>query len=325
MQFILKNLKKQIRVKRIFVLVTISSATILTILVFTGLAILKLTSHPSPPIAMSEYAINSGRVESIEADLLGTGNKQLVEIHQTDNEVVFKIKNNNEIIVSHEFSQILRPSTTYSVLQLNANNPKEYIRWDQIAGPHQWETLFITLHDSKLYTIPSGDFEKEVWYQRFWTSRDELIVWDINGDGLMEIIEFVDEYPPSAPRLEDEEIKNITLREFSKTHPEEIVGESAWKIVSRENYGVGRGAKVIWNIHTFVDGRVPMIRKLDGKEYSEYEDLLLNYVQVARKDQGVILPILVSKNDLSSDSIEFNNFVRTFWTVGVPNEEPMEL
>jgi hypothetical protein len=268
--------------------------------------------------------------DEIEVDLLGSGTSQLVLISQTEDKVTLEVREENAVLTTKEFSNgYLRPSSRYSVVQLNLNSSKEYIRWDQTAGPHQTETFFITLHESQLFTIPSADFDKEVWYQPFWTSRDTLAMGDLDGDGLVEIFEFVDELPPDAPRLEDGQIKEITTAAFAEKGMPDNFAEDAWLIISRENEGIGRGRKVIWSIHTVVDSQPPFIRKLTQEEFENSTNRLMDsyyaFMKELPEDEAELASKLVSRTELTKDSTDFNDFVRAFWTLGMLFEEPMEV
>jgi len=99
--------------------------------------------------------------------------------------------------------------------------------------------------------------------------------------------------------------------------------DDMWKIVSRENSGIGRGRKVIWNVYTRRN-QDPLLFQKSNKE--EYEKLTSNIIkamkQVNETNQGT--EQLISKYDLTQDSIDFNNFVRNFWTQGYPYAQPFD-
>jgi len=263
--------------------------------------------------------------EIFEADLLGIGSHQKVRVAQTDNTVEFILLNENQEIAKREFSDgTIRPSSQYTTIKLDDNSSKEFIRWEQNSGPHQTETFIITVHENNFYSIPSGDFRNKVFYEPFWNGRDMLVIGDFDGDGLSEIIEFVDELPPDSPRLKDEELKKITRESFSERDMPELA-DSAWDILSRENQGKGRGRKVIWGIHTFVSSNPPFFRKLADEEYDRVADIIIkanNSIIENVKDSEMVE--IISVNQLTEDSIDFNLFVRNFWTLGFPYELPMD-
>jgi hypothetical protein len=261
-------------------------------------------------------------IEVIEADLLGKGEKQTINIIISENTITLEVLDDGKKVTNKTFyNGRIRPALDYSTVQLDSNNPKEYIRWDQVAGPHQFETFIITVYDNHIFSLASLNPETATWYEPFWTNRDRLVIGDIDGDGFAEIIEFVDEYPPNAQKLEDAEIEDFTKKEI------EEYGDDMWTIVARENYGSGRGRKVIWNIHsfTYTESGTPIIIKLVGEEFEETATKLINTYQNAINDvEETELSEIISVTQLEQNSIDFNNFVRDFWTLGQPYERPIK-
>lgn len=264
--------------------------------------------------------------EEFEADMLGLGSAQMVQVIQNDNSVEFRLIHDNQEVSRSLFDDgSIKPSPTHSIIQLDNSSSKEFIRWDQVVGPHQTETFILTVHEGNFYTIPSGDFANRVWYQPFWNIRGKLVIGDLNGDGLSEIVEFVDEYPPESPRLIDEELEKITIDSFQDKGVAEMA-EEAWTIVSRENYGEGRGRKVVWGIHTFVPSNPPFIRKLEGNQFDQIAKIIIEASNsVNDTTPNYETESIISKYQLVQDSIDFNQFVRQFWTHDFPYEKPMQI
>lgn len=268
--------------------------------------------------------------EVIEADLLGKGTKQQIQIISGENTIEFKIKSDGKDVVSKIFTDgSITPNATCSAVQLDLNNPKDYLRCDQVVGPHQVETNLLTIHQGNLYTIPSGDFKKKVWYEPFWTTRDNLVIGDVNNDGFAEIIEFVSEYPANTPRANEPEIEEISRREFKKQGLSQEIADNSILIANRENYGIGMGRKVIWGIHTFTDNKTPLIRRLIGDEYDQIASTIIgaNHVVVEefmKNENNPRLTEIIKVTDLNQESIDFNNFVRNFFTHARSYEYPMD-
>jgi len=258
-------------------------------------------------------------VKTLEGDLLGKGYKQKVIVSVGERKVKIEVYDNGKLVASNVFSDgFVKPTMNYELIKLNKNISREYIRWDQYVGPHEKETHILTTKDSIVRPVFSADYDNKQWYAPFWSSRGETYIGDIDADGVAEIIEFVDEFPPEAPRLVDSEIEKITRREFPDDKKDDM-----WKIVSRENSGIGRGRKVIWNVYTRRN-QDPLLFQKSNKE--EYEKLTSNIIkamkQVNETNQGT--EQLISKYDLTQDSIDFNNFVRNFWTQGYPYAQPFD-
>ena len=255
--------------------------------------------------------------ETIEGDLLGTGSKQKITISVGEREVKIEVIENGKVVASNVFDYgFVKPSTEYSLIKIDQNKSQEYLRWDQYVGPHHVETLILTTGDGIVRPALAADYENEVWYLPFWSSRDSTYIRDINDDGIAEVLEYADEFPSDAPRLIDPEIEKITRREF----PDDL-GDDMWRIVSRENFGEGRGRKVIWNVYTILNEDPLLFKKANKEEYEELTANILEAIKYASRETKYF-PEVISRYDLSQESISFNNFVRDFWTQGFPYTEP---
>lgn len=257
------------------------------------------------------------KIETLEGDLLGIGSKQRIVIAVGERKVKVEVYEGDKLTASNVFDGgLVRPTSQYSLIKVNESQSREYIRWDQFSGPHQIETLILTTGSGIVRPVLVADYENEQWYAPFWSIRDNTYIGDIDGDGISEVVEYVDEYPPDAPRLVDVELEKIARDEFPDEKEDDM-----WKIVSRENYGDGRGRKVIWNVYT-IRSDDPLIFQKANKE--DYEILTQDVFKAMKmvNEQVEGSQEVISRYDLSLDSIEFNDFVRDFWTQGYPYTQP---
>lgn len=266
---------------------------------------------------------------SILIDFDGDGTKEILNISEIEGEVVAKEvtmeafdSKGNKIADLLERTH-LYPTSLHKIVKLNENSNKEYLQWDMAVGPHQVETTFLTIVNDKVYPMYSVDFGAYTLYTPFYTSRGELVVADFDGDGLVEVIENVDEYPVDSPRLEDPEIEQMIKDQFSDQGLDSAAVEAFTKIAKRENYGEGRGRKTILAIHSFVDGEEPFFRRLPPDEYEELAGRLVAASlevekQAQESESSWETESFVRYSDLDQDSKDFNDFVRDFWTHGRP-------
>ena len=251
---------------------------------------------------------------SFEVDLDGDGIKETIKIITSeDGQTILEAYNKQgERVASIPQERPIPAPLSYKAIKLNLNSDKEYIQWNRTAGAHQRETVFLTTNNGEILPIYGIDEIKKTAYLPFYTSRGDILVGDLNEDGKVEVIEFAEEYPPDSPRLVDPEAEKKTMEVFEES------GEDAIKVFPRENYGIGRGKKVIWSIYSFTDEKeTPVFVKLQGKEFETLADNLVDAANEVEKDT------LMSYTDLKQDSIEFNIFVRKFWNQGAEYEYPL--
>lgn len=256
----------------------------------------------------------------LKVDFEGKGSPILLDIQQSENGYRVFTKTGDEINFNDAFPGM---NSNYKIVKLNSNSKKEYIQWNNIIGPHETQTFFYTLYKGNLQPLPAFDFEKNTYTFAFYNSRNELGVGDFTSDGLLEVVENVDEYPPDAPRLNNPDIEKMIRETLSKEGLSEDEIQISIKIADRENYGKGRGGVVIWSIYSFVEGEAPFFRKLGIKDYNEISD---RYVSAMNQvfEKGKINSKLMKVNNLGKDSIDFNNFVRDFLTRGDNYEFPIK-
>lgn len=255
----------------------------------------------------------NAKTETIEGDLLGIGSKQKIDITVGERKVKIEVFDKDTLVASNVFDGwLVRPTSQYSLIKIEQNKSREYLRWDQYPGPHQVETIILTTGSGIVRPVLTADYENKMWYAPFWSIRDNTYINDIDGDGISEVIEYVDEYPSGTPRLVDSELEKITRREIPDDKEDDM-----WKIVSRENYGKGRGRKVIWNVYTMRNEDPLFFQKADKEDYEKLTTDILKAIKMVNQEaEGS--PEVISKYDLSQESIDFNNFVRDFWTQGQP-------
>ncbi len=270
--------------------------------------------------------------DSIMVDFYGDGIKEVLNVIEKETGMVnmelFDLEGNK--IAGLLDGLYLYNTTLFKIVKLNENSPKEYLQWDMATGPHQIQTVFLTVIGDLIQPIYSMDFEKKTMYFPFYNSRGSLIVSDANYDGLVEIIENVDEYPVNAPRLEDPEIENIVREAASNHNLSEDATKGLVEIMTRENYGKGRGKKAIMAIHSFVDEEIPYFRRLPPDEYEVIAGKLVfaseEVAEEIKNDktyEGLTTEIMIRYSDLEQDSKDFNEFVRNFWTFGRIYEFPI--
>jgi len=268
---------------------------------------------------------------SIIIDFDGDGIGEILNVSEKEGEVVVKevsmeVYNSEGTKIAELWDGInLYPTTLYKVVKLNEDSDKEYLQWDMAVGPHEIETVFLTIVEDMVHPIYSIDFENNTMYTPFYTSRGSLVVADADYDGLVEIIENVDEYPVDAERLDDPEIEQMIKEQFSDQGLDQASIDGFTEIAMRENYGKGRGKKAILAIHSFVDAETPFFRRLPTDEYEEIagklvaaSEAIANAEEQPPEGSGIESDAFVRYSDLDQDSKDFNNFVRDFWTHGRP-------
>ena len=307
---------------------------IFSILLISGVVLFTTRKQNKPEIPNSpqleQVVTDKLQDESIGVDFDGDGKSETVNVKEIEKNRVNMIAYNSEgkIIAELWDGMTLYPTTLYKVINLNTKSPKQYLQWNMATGPHQVETVFLTIIKDKIHPIYSFDFDKNTMYSPFYTSRGQIVVEDANLDGLKEVIENVDEYPVNSPRLEDPKIEDMIRQEFSKNGLNEEAIQGNIKIVTRENYGKGRGRKVIMAIHSFVDASTPFFRRLPTAEYEKIAGpLIAASIEIEKgpddttnhwEDQRYL-----RYSELEVDSKNFNDFVRDFWTHGRIYELPL--
>jgi len=190
---------------------------------------------------------------------------------------------------------------------LNKANKKQFVSYDFIAGPHSADTMFLGLresNDDKRIILPVCFVEipQSALDCLFWSGEvGSLIVDDFDNDGFMEVIEMVDEYPKDGSITSDIE---EMINEESKDLGQEVT-DGMIRITKREQGG--RGNRVVWGIYRY-NGEY--FEKQLGTEYEKYYKLVTEHLRRFYPNY----PTIMRKSEMSKDSLEYNNFMRNFWT-----------
>jgi hypothetical protein len=184
---------------------------------------------------------------------------------------------------------------------------RQIVSYDFVVGPHSSYTMFFGLQDLKtggkgILPICFVLDPKSALDCMFWSGEaGSLLFSDFDGDGYLDVSEMVDEYPRDGVLAKEEEdaIKEV-FGEGSK-------GASALRIAKREKGG--RGKRVVWGIYSYNGSYFePKI-----KDYEKYYPLVRAYIKNNYKDY----PPIIKKSEISKDSLEYNEFMRNFWTEGL--------
>lgn len=249
----------------------------------------------------TQTQVETADKNKIYADLNGDGEKEYIMLDMPADDSssylqsikVYDRLDNVIASLSSEITIKVPMSDSLKVHKLNKNDPRESFSLDFIAGPHQSETMFFELYKDMILPIC---FKVDVTgpYDCLFYSGNVgyLPIVDLNNDGFMELIETTDEYPGDG-QLSSEE-KAAIDKVFSGTDS----AEGMERIAIREKGG--RGRKVIWTIYSF-NGEyfVPQI----GGDYDKYYDLIGDSIKNKMK-----------KSELSKESLDYIEFVRSFWS-----------
>ena len=136
----------------------------------------------------------------------------------------------------------------------------------------------------------------------FWSGEvGDLWADDYDKDGILEVVEMVDEYPKDGPLTE--EIENITKETFEKLGQK--ASDGALRVLRREQGG--RGNKVIWAIYKYNDR---YFEKQSEKDYDKYYVLVKDSIS----NLWTEYPNIMKKSEMSKDSLEYNEFLRDYWS-----------
>lgn len=271
-----------------------------------------VTDTKSPEQSITESETNK---EEKYADLNGDGEQDLLRltIDETDVEnpkvsLIAYDKNNNEIGRLPEAFPINVPmSGTARVHTPIEKDKKQFVSFDFIVGPHSSQTMFFGLFDFKdggvgILPVCLKDDVKGAQDCLFWSGEvGEIVANDFDKDGILEVIEMVDEYPKDGPVTE--EIEDTVEKNFGELG--QGASDGALRVLKREQGG--RGNKVIWKIYKYNDS---IFKEQLGKDYDKYFVLVKDYLNNLYSD----FPTLMKKSEMSKDSIEYNEFMKDYWT-----------
>jgi len=250
--------------------------------------------------------------EDVKADLNGDGVQETLRLSYTNTvddlsvtSLVALDKNGKEIGRLPASMPIPVPFSNSGVVWSPfTDNPRQFVSFNFIVGPHSSETMFFALQDEVRSVLPVclTDQVKSEQDCYFWSGQaDELVVEDLDNDGNLEVIETVDEYPKNGPLAKD--ALDATNEAFKDLGQDALDG--AIRVLKRESGG--RGNKVIWEIYQF-NGNY--FEKQTGKNFDKYYELAKNYIETTYSTH----PTVMRKSAMSQDSLEYNVFMRKYWT-----------
>ena len=255
----------------------------------------------------------------VQADLNGDGELDTLRLSyaggDTEPAIVEAMiaydKKGNEIGRLPEDLPIKAPSSnTGKVYTPIQEEVKQFVSYDFYTGAHSSQTMFFGLFELTtggmgiLPVCPTKDV-RNAFDCLFWSGQAEtLIVEDLDKDGVLEVVEIVDEYPKDGPI--DNDIQEAVNKEFADLGQD--MADGMIRIAKREQGG--RGNRVIWGVYSY-NGDI--FEKQLGEEYEKYYQLVDKYLQRSNTDY----PTIMRKNDMSKGSLEYNEFMKDFWTSGL--------
>lgn len=257
-------------------------------------------------------------IEEKYVDLNGDGQQDVLRLATNDvgeekREVslIAYDKNSKEIGRLPDAFPINEPmSETAKVYTPVKNDKKQFVSYEFIAGPHSSETMFFGLFELKDNTVGILPVcltldVKGAQDCLFWSGEvGELVADDFDKDGILEVVEMVDEYPKDGVvNQETEDIVDKTFKDQGQK-----ASDGAMRVLKREQGG--RGNRVIWSIYKYNDG---VFEKQNSNGYEKYYPLVKNYlINLYPK-----YPTIMKKSEMSKSSLEYNEFMRNYWTGGI--------
>jgi len=268
------------------------------VILIISLGYLFLTQKTKDEKNEDKVLLDSGQITKENENLLdlnGDGEKEYIVLGIPENESDFNLESikafdkEDAEIASLPSEMIIKIPMfdSFRAYKLNENDPNGFFSLEFIAGPHQSETMFFGLREDKILPICFKEIPEGPYDCLFYSGNvGYLPVKDLDGDGYVELIEVVDEYP-SEGELSDEEEAAID-NAFEEEGVTEFT-EGAEKIALREKGG--RGRSVVWAIFSY-DGKyfVPQ----DKDDYEKYYSLI-----------GELIKDKMRKSELSKDSLEY--------------------
>ena len=258
---------------------------------------------------------SDNQIEEKYIDLDGDGQQEVLQltikyIDEENTEVVLIAfdKNNKEIgRLPEEFPLNEPMSDSARVFTPIKKDKKQFISYEFIVGPHSSETMFFGLFDFKdgskgILPVCLTMDVNSASDCLFWSGEvGDLWADDYDKDGILEVVEMVDEYPKDGPLTE--EIENITKETFEKLGQK--ASDGALRVLRREQGG--RGNKVIWAIYKYNDR---YFEKQSEKDYDKYYVLVKDSIS----NLWTEYPNIMKKSEMSKDSLEYNEFLRDYWS-----------
>lgn len=239
------------------------------------------------------------KFEDVKADLNGDGKQETLRLAADDKgPYLVALGINGKEIGPHSLPLPTRPfSNSGKAILSDSETKQQFVSFDFVVGPHSSSTMFFGLQQyTNAISLVCHKEEKTDPESCFFWSGDfgELITRDLDNDGALEVVETVDEYPRDGSITAD--IEKMINEQFGDAGQDAANGMI--RIAKREQGG--RGNKVIWGVYRF-NGN--FFEEQTGANYDKYFALLIK-----------IQPDLMKKNDLSKGSLEYNEFMKRFWT-----------
>jgi len=270
---------------------------------------LKYRQHQKP---LNPQAVKQDSYPFIFADIDGDGTREKVNVEplsSTEDNSAFilvaydqKGKETARMAEGIFFPEPFKDSL--AAVQLISELPKETVRLDVFAGPHSSETFFFSQAKNLPVIAPVCKVKDYRSFQdcTFWSGElGELVSVDLDNDKILEIIEYVDEYPKLGSI--DEETENTIRKVFSDDGLENKVDDMI-EIARREQGG--RGRKVVWNIYRF--GEDQFFERLTGDDFEATYALLAGLWNSEFPEEP-----LISKNEMSRESYNFAEMMKNTW------------
>lgn len=256
-------------------------------------------------------------IQDVKADLNGDGKEETLRIlHSPSKEGEFPNvslaaydENGNEIGRIPDGMSIAQPLGSGGAFIGMRKDGRQLVSYEFSAGPHSSHTMFFGLYELKsggqgILPVCLTQNVKSAYDCLFWSGEiGSLVVDDFDNDGYLEVAEMVDEYPRDGEITSDvENAINEVFKKSGQTTIDEMI-----RIAKREQGG--RGNRVIWGIYRY-DGEY--FEPLLGAKYEKYYPLVTAYLKRFHKDY----PIIMKKGEMSKDSLEYNEFIKSFWSQG---------
>jgi hypothetical protein len=250
--------------------------------------------------------------DSFKTDLNGDGREETLVFKSTGDELnssayLFAYdENGNEIARLPENMPLKMPfSNSAKTYSPDTTMKSKLISYDFIAGPHSSETMFFGMFELKdgsgmtIMPVCLIEFPKKASDCLFWSGEvGDLVVDDLDDDGILEVIELVDEYPDEGA-VTSEETKAVD--EVFKD-VDQNTSDTMMDILKREKGG--RGSKVVWGVYKY---NGDFFEKQLASRYEKYYKL----VTIELKN---VYQKIIRRSEMSKSSLEYNESMKAFWT-----------
>ncbi|GDX61963.1 hypothetical protein LBMAG33_2730 [Candidatus Levyibacteriota bacterium] len=262
----------------------------------------------------------NNKLQEIKVDLDGNGDQEIIRVASVKKDniidkekdlsfvtLIALDKNEKELGRLPKYMLLPEPILNSGKVYLLSSKIKiKIVSFDFSAGPNYSETMFfaLSIQDKLKNIIPICFVDKVKGPENclFWSGeKEDFIVKDLDNDGNLDIVEIINEFPGSSEITEEEE-KVINGR-FANIDKDRLNGIK--RILMREK--IGKGNKIVWKIYTFND---KFFEEQIDDNYNKYYGLVIEYF----KKKNSKYPKIMKKNEMSDDSLEYNLFMRKFWT-----------